>query len=478
MTFITFVCSDEANSMRLFTNKAPTSKRSAPMHVEVTEVVKLSSKERVQRAIDLIAEKERSSQRLQARVARTSKSKQMQLLRQSTERRSSIGRRSSVIERDERFDIFESIANDHTTTADTILQLPQIEELLESNIISKDLFTTIINRITSDSSRITYDEFNSILKIVEMDVQYEQDQISRSRRRSSGFDYESSILSSFSYTDEPPETDINPLQLHFMNDIRAQLLESNPVLEAFGNSQTICNDNSSRFGKYLELQFNEQSLIGGKVTTYLLEKARIVKQVLDERNFHILHYLTNGSSNREREKYLLESSDSYFYLMNARRKIGGIEDDFQFDCLKTSLGKIGIDTSMQENIFRLLSGILTLGNLQFDDHGDNEAATVANMDCMERAALLFRVKADALIEALTVHKLHQGDATKKQVEQFQNRDQAVANRDSMAKEVYNRLFQWVVHAINSQIEYQGKNVKTIGILDIYGFEIFEVCVLL
>merc|ERR1719487_2242718 len=185
MTFITFVCSDEANSLRLFTNKAPASKRTAPMHIEVTEVVKLSAKERVQRAIDLIAEKERSSQRLQARVARTSKSKQMQLLRQSTERRSSVGRRSSVIERDERFDIFESIANDHTTTAAAILQLPQIEELLESNIISKDLFTTIINRISTDPDHITYDQFNSILKIVEMDVQYEQDQISRSRRRSS-----------------------------------------------------------------------------------------------------------------------------------------------------------------------------------------------------------------------------------------------------------------------------------------------------
>ena len=155
--------------MRLFKAKAP-AKVSAPMKIEVTEVTKLSTKERVQRAIDMIADKERNSQRLQSRVARTSKSKQMQLLRQSTERRTSVGRRSSVIERDERMDIFEGIAVNHVTTDAAIMELPQIEELLDSGIITKDLFNSIISRIAPNTMEITYEQFNSILKIVEMDV--------------------------------------------------------------------------------------------------------------------------------------------------------------------------------------------------------------------------------------------------------------------------------------------------------------------
>lgn len=148
--------------------------------------------------------------------------------------------------------------------------------------------------------------------------------------------------------------------------------------------------------------------------------------------------------------------------------------------------KIGIDEQMQNDIFQLLSAILSMGNIIFEDHGEDVAATVTNPDLLARCCMLLHVDPGSLEAALVTHKLHQTDKNQSEETKsgarprrmtvaikYHNKEQAVVSRDTLAKELYNRLFLWIVNAINSNIEYRGQQKRTIGILDIYGFEIFE-----
>ncbi|CAM9577358.1 unnamed protein product, partial [Hapterophycus canaliculatus] len=130
--------------------------------------------------------------------------------------------------------------------------------------------------------------------------------------------------------------------------VQRHLLESNPILEAFGNAQTIRNDNSSRFGKYMELQFSLKGVLrGGKVTNYLLEKSRVTGQAVGERCFHVMHYLLEGTTARERSDYRLLPASEYTYLMKTRRSVPGVDDGKEFGNLKESMSRIEIDQNDQ-----------------------------------------------------------------------------------------------------------------------------------
>src|SRR5215469_6887679 len=142
-----------------------------------------------------------------------------------------------------------------------------------------------------------------------------------------------------------------------MSETEEQILATNPIMEAFGNAKTTRNDNSSRFGKYIEIMFDENtSIIGAKIRTYLLERSRLVFQPLKERNYHIFYQLVAGATDNEREELgLLPVGDTHYLNQGSSPDIEGVDDRAEFEALKTSLSTIGIDRGQQAEIFKLLA---------------------------------------------------------------------------------------------------------------------------
>ncbi|CAM9520796.1 unnamed protein product, partial [Discosporangium mesarthrocarpum] len=194
-----------------------------------------------------------------------------------------------------------------------------------------------------------------------------------------------------------------------MEGVKRHLLESNPVLESFGNARTIRNDNSSRFGKYMEMQFTFKGVIqGGRVTNYLLEKSRVTSQAPGERSFHIFYYLLQGATEEEKERYGLLWPREYEFLMKEERIIPGVDDAEEFPKLKEAMLSMGIKREEQCNLFKLLSGVLATGNVTFQDHGDGNRATVMDRSpegALHLTAKMMGVDAEALEKALTTATL-------------------------------------------------------------------------
>ena len=518
MTFTTFICSDEDQSIPTKIDRAPCRRMSMQdggsvslgalsLAERIDAQKRMSPTEKVARALAELEDKATVDKKLRSRNIKSRQSKNILAAMLPNAQESQILRTSAENEAELR-DTFESMCITDDTgeyvNLETLQELSQVEELLEMGTIDIAFLRAVLTGVGSDQEadpeevRLSFAQFKKALKVIEMEVQYAEDSARAVRRRQqSVFDYHHAAMDGmYSDMDKPTDSNeaVNPLQLLTLNDIRSELLESNPVLEAFGNSKTIRNDNSSRFGKYLELQFNKEGgLIGGKVTTYLLERARLVHQADNERNFHVLHVLTRGVTDKERELYLLESPQSYHYLRHAEHADAEDNEQFTLATLKDSLRKIGIGEADQHNIFQLLSAILSLGNLRFMDGGEDVAASVVNHDVLARCCMLLHVDPGPLEAAIATHKLKQAgagvgmaamggeggarDARRRKMTMaiaYHDHSKAAVTRDSLAKELYNRLFLWIVNTINTNIEYRGPHRRTIGILDIYGFEIFQV----
>jgi myosin-5 len=151
-----------------------------------------------------------------------------------------------------------------------------------------------------------------------------------------------------------------------ISETEEQILATNPVMEAFGNAKTTRNDNSSRFGKYIEIMFDSKTtIIGAKIRTYLLERSRLVFQPLKERNYHIFYQLVAGATEAEREQLGLLSVEEFDYLnQGATPTIDGVDDKAEFDATKKSLSTIGVSRDTQAAIFRILAALLHLGNIK------------------------------------------------------------------------------------------------------------------
>jgi myosin-1 len=260
------------------------------------------------------------------------------------------------------------------------------------------------------------------------------------------------------------------------HDIRNKLLETNPVLEAFGNARTKRNDNSSRFGKYMELKVDmgTGALVGGKVTNYLLERSRVPSQAPGERNFHIFHYLMAGASSEEVKRLQLLKPGEYRYMCS---QAVAPEDGSGLQGVRTALTSVGINEEEQGSVMHLLSAILALGNVDFVDHGDGSAASIVSQECLERAALQLGVPATDLGLALTTSTLRVGRVGGTSQTRHLNAADSATNRDTLAKEIYKRLFDHIVARINASITHthscSRQGLLTLGILDIYGFEVMD-----
>jgi hypothetical protein len=255
--------------------------------------------------------------------------------------------------------------------------------------------------------------------------------------------------------------------------VAEQVLESSPIMESFGNAKTVRNNNSSRFGKYMEMQFGEGGqIIGAETNEYLLEKSRVVFQASGERNYHIFYEMLIGLSAEERQLWRLQSWDKYKYLEQGGSEKAGHKDDAEdyFLCSR-ALEVMGFKIKEIETIFRLLAGILHLGNVAYAESEQDgmEAATITNVDLVNFVAGLFNLPPQVLRTSLECKTtITAGENFVKPL----SVGQAVDKRDALAKTIYARLFSWLVLRIN-EITCRPACKNTIGVLDIFGFEDFQ-----
>lgn len=258
-----------------------------------------------------------------------------------------------------------------------------------------------------------------------------------------------------------------------LSEIEEQILATNPVMEAFGNAKTTRNDNSSRFGKYIEIMFNKKTeIIGARIRTYLLERSRLVFQTLKERNYHVFYQLVAGASDEERQELGLFPVEEFDYLnQGADPVIEGVDDKTEFDATRKSLSTIGISEEIQKEIFRVLAALLHLGNVKITA-GRSEASLAPSEPSLAKVCAFLGLNPDDFAK-WTVKK--QLTTRGEKIISPLNQQQATVVRDSVAKFIYSSLFDWLVETINHGLATEDilQRVNTfIGVLDIYGFEHF------
>ncbi|WVZ73418.1 hypothetical protein U9M48_021725 [Paspalum notatum var. saurae] len=255
--------------------------------------------------------------------------------------------------------------------------------------------------------------------------------------------------------------------------VEQQVLESNPLLEAFGNAKTVRNDNSSRFGKFVEIQFDANGRISGAaIRTYLLERSRVVQITDPERNFHCFYQLC--ASGKDAERYKLGHASSFHYLNQSKTYDleGSINED-EYWKTKRAMDIVGISRKDQDAIFRTLAAILHLGNIEFSPGKDSDSSKIKDSTSnfhLQTAANLFMCDPDLLVSTLCSRSIHTREGI---IIKELDCAAAAANRDALAKTVYARLFDWLVENINKSIGQDVDSKVQIGVLDIYGFESFK-----
>ncbi|XP_058422736.1 unconventional myosin-VI isoform X3 [Diceros bicornis minor] len=288
-------------------------------------------------------------------------------------------------------------------------------------------------------------------------------------------------------------------------DIDDRIVEANPLLEAFGNAKTVRNNNSSRFGKFVEIHFNEKSsVVGGFVSHYLLEKSRICVQGKEERNYHIFYRLCAGASedirgklhlsspdnfrylnrgctryfaNKETDKQILQNRKSPEYLKAGSLKDPLLDDHGDFIRMCTAMKKIGLDDEEKLDLFRVVAGVLHLGNIDFEEAGSTSGGcnlknkSTQSLECC--AELLGLDQDDLRVSLTTRVMLTTAGGTKGTVIKVPLKvEQANNARDALAKTVYSHLFDHVVNRVNECFPFETSSYF-IGVLDIAGFEYFE-----
>ncbi|KAK9953574.1 hypothetical protein ABG768_017558 [Culter alburnus] len=267
--------------------------------------------------------------------------------------------------------------------------------------------------------------------------------------------------------------------------LQEKILLVNGLVEAFGNACTVINDNSSRFGKYLEMKFTcGGTVVGAQISEYLLEKSRVVHQAVGERNFHIFYYIYAGLAERKKlGHYKLSDSKTPKYLHNENVKlvpdiVGNAFYKEQFETVEQCFKVIGFTLEELGSVYSILAGILNAGDVEFtsvaSEH-QTDKSNISNMAVLESAASLLCIRADELQEALTSHCVVTRGET---IVRSNTVEKATEVRDAMGKALYGRLFSWIVNRINSLLKpdnQSGEEDKglNIGILDIFGFENFK-----
>uniref|UniRef100_A0A915BGX9 Myosin-VIIa n=1 Tax=Parascaris univalens TaxID=6257 RepID=A0A915BGX9_PARUN len=259
--------------------------------------------------------------------------------------------------------------------------------------------------------------------------------------------------------------------------IEQQVLEANPIMEAFGNAKTVRNDNSSRFGKYIDIHFTGNGAIeGAKVEQYLLEKSRLVSQTLGERNYHIFYCLLAGLSAAEKDELSLTNALDYFYLNQGKMlEADGRDDAADLAEMRSAMKVLMFKDAEIWKIFRILAALLHIGNIKYSATilNNMEATEIKDKTGVSRVAKLLQVDERSLVNALTTRSLI---TREERVVSCLSAEQSLDIRDALVKGIYGRLFLHIINRINDAIyrpRKDGHRRYSIGVLDIFGFENFN-----
>ncbi|XP_027724691.1 unconventional myosin-Vb [Vombatus ursinus] len=257
-------------------------------------------------------------------------------------------------------------------------------------------------------------------------------------------------------------------------NIEEKVLASSPIMEAIGNAKTTRNDNSSRFGKYIQIGFDKRHhIIGANMRTYLLEKSRVVFQADEERNYHIFYQLCAAASLPEFKELALTCAEDFFYVSQGRdTSIEGVDDAEDFEKTRQAFTLLGVRESHQISIFKIIASILHLGNVEIQAERDGDSCSISPQDeHLRNFCRLLGVEHSQMQHWLCHRKLVTTSETYIKTMSLQ---QVVNARNALAKHIYAQMFNWIVEHVNKALHTTLKQHSFIGVLDIYGFETFEV----
>ncbi|KYO36392.1 hypothetical protein Y1Q_0024143 [Alligator mississippiensis] len=255
-------------------------------------------------------------------------------------------------------------------------------------------------------------------------------------------------------------------------ELERQLLQANPILEAFGNAKTVKNDNSSRFGKFIRINFDVNGyIVGANIETYLLEKSRAIRQAKEERTFHIFYYLLSGAGEHLKTDLLLEPYNKYRFLSNGHVTIPGQQDKDMFQETMEAMKIMGIPDDEQMGLLKVISGVLQLGNIAFKKERNTDQASMPDNTAAQKVSHLLGINVTDFTRGILTPRIKVG---RDYVQKAQTKEQADFAIEALAKATYERMFRWLVMRINKALDKtKRQGASFIGILDIAGFEIFE-----
>uniref|UniRef100_A0A8C1NPL3 Myosin, heavy chain 9b, non-muscle n=1 Tax=Cyprinus carpio TaxID=7962 RepID=A0A8C1NPL3_CYPCA len=255
-------------------------------------------------------------------------------------------------------------------------------------------------------------------------------------------------------------------------ELEKQLLQANPILEAFGNAKTVKNDNSSRFGKFIRINFDVNGyIVGANIETYLLEKSRAIRQAKEERTFHMFYYMLTGAGDKLRSELCLESYSKYRFLSNGNVTIPGQQDrDLYLETVE-AMRIMGFSEEEHIGLLRVMSSVLQLGNMSFKKERHSDQASMPDDTAAQKVCHLMGMNVADFARAILSPRIKVG---RDYVQKAQTQEQAEFAVEALAKATYERMFRWLVMRINKALDKtKRQGASFIGILDIAGFEIFE-----
>uniref|UniRef100_A0A2K5W4Z9 Myosin-11 n=1 Tax=Macaca fascicularis TaxID=9541 RepID=A0A2K5W4Z9_MACFA len=256
-------------------------------------------------------------------------------------------------------------------------------------------------------------------------------------------------------------------------ELEKQLLQANPILEAFGNAKTVKNDNSSRFGKFIRINFDVTGyIVGANIETYLLEKSRAIRQARDERTFHIFYYMIAGAKEKMKSDLLLEGFNNYTFLSNGFVPIPAAQDDEMFQETLEAMAIMGFSEEEQLSILKVVSSVLQLGNIVFKKERNTDQASMPDNTAAQKVCHLMGINVTDFTRSILTPRIKVGRDV---VQKAQTKEQADFAVEALAKATYERLFRWILTRVNKALDKTHRQgASFLGILDIAGFEIFEV----
>ncbi|XP_076329205.1 myosin heavy chain, muscle-like [Tachypleus tridentatus] len=255
-------------------------------------------------------------------------------------------------------------------------------------------------------------------------------------------------------------------------NLEDQVVQTNPVLESFGNAKTVRNDNSSRFGKFIRIHFGGMGkLAGADIETYLLEKARVISQQPAERSYHIFYQLmSNGIPNMRETLLLSDDIYDYHFVSQGKVEIDGVDDADEMRFTDNAFDVLGFNDDEKDNIYKIVGSVMHMGEMKFKQRPREEQAEADGTEEGERISHLLGVNPADLYKNFLKPKIKVGNEL---VTQGRNKDQCFYSVGAIAKAVYDRLFKWLVKKVNETLDTKQKRQHFIGVLDIAGFEIFD-----